>query len=507
MMNINKIIIGWVSVIASVLVLVTACHETLNVDPLDTTPPEITGFTPKIGQIGTMVSITGTHLRDVTSIKIGGVEANVTRVNRTLVMAEITKDNLSGKIEVTSPYGTAIAEEDFVIEYLRPEVTEWSKETGVFAAMVIKGKNLELVNEISFGTKASVLKSDFELQSDEKIEIIVPYYESDGAVDLVLKYNYGVDPTELVIENAFTLDATAPSVTSISEKAFIGATFDIIGSNLNVVEKILLEGRELAVELATSEKLTCLIPTDFEVNDNAKIEFVYFGGKMQTSVGNIVLKESPCYVWKNVTLYGPKHPNVNFFSGITGESYTPCEYEMNADKIHLAIYGQANGLTMGSFYTTSGTLSNRWQCDGKDISSVNGLKLKFSKLMESDPTDEKYIKMINKGTLTAFNVTTASADGLLLSHSTKEKLKTVIRHKAEDDTEKGENGLPYNVSNYEGITIGGINMVMVLDNNDQVKQIGFVKLKSVDRATVADQNGSMTIDFYFQKETEPEVTE
>lgn len=251
MMNINKIIIGWLSVIASVLVLVTACHETLNVDPLDTTPPEITGFTPKIGQIGTMVSITGTHLRDVTSIKIGGVEANVTRVNRTLVMAEITKDNLSGKIEVTSPYGTAIAEEDFVIEYLRPEVTEWSKETGVFAAMVIKGKNLELVNEISFGTKASVLKSDFELQSDEKIEIIVPYYESDGAVDLVLKYNYGVDPTELVIENAFTLDATAPSVTSISEKAFIGATFDIIGSNLNVVEKVLLEGRELAVELAT----------------------------------------------------------------------------------------------------------------------------------------------------------------------------------------------------------------------------------------------------------------
>lgn len=501
MMNINKIIIGWFSVIASVLVLVTACHETLNVDPLDTTPPEITGFTPKIGQIGTMVSITGTHLRDVTSIKIGGVEANVTRVNRTLVMAEITKDNLSGKIEVTSPYGTAIAEEDFVIEYLRPEVTEWSKETGVFAAMVIKGKNLELVNEISFGTKASVLKSDFELQSDEKIEIIVPYYESDGAVDLVLKYNYGVDPTELVIENAFTLDATAPSVTSISEKAFIGATFDIIGSNLNVVEKVLLEGHELAVELATSEKLTCLVPTDFEVNDNAKIEFVYFGGKMQTSVGNIALKESPCYVWKNVTLYGPKHPNVNFFSGITGESYTPCEYEANADKIHLAIYGQANGLTMGSFYTTSGILS-KWKCDGKDISSVNGLKLKFRKLMESDPTDTKYIKMINEGTLTAFNVTTASADGLSFAN-----LQAVIRHKAEDDTEKGVNGLPYNVSNYEGITIGGINMVTVLDNNNQVKQIGFVKLKSVDRVTVADPNGSMTIDFYFQKETEPEVTE
>ena len=113
-----------------------------------------------------------------------------------------------------------------------------------------------------------------------------------------------------MIENAFTLDATAPSVTSISEKAFIGATFDIIGSNLNVVEKILLEGRELAVELATSDKLTCLIPTDFEVNGNAKIEFVYFGGKMQTSVGNIVLEESPCYVWKRITSVSYTHLDV-----------------------------------------------------------------------------------------------------------------------------------------------------------------------------------------------------
>ena len=98
MMKINKRMMGWVSVIAGILMFATSCHETLNVDPLDTTPPEITGFTPKVGQIGTMVSITGTHLRDVTTIKIGGVEANVIRVNRTLVMAEITKDNRSGKI-------------------------------------------------------------------------------------------------------------------------------------------------------------------------------------------------------------------------------------------------------------------------------------------------------------------------------------------------------------------------------------------------------------------------
>ena len=379
MMNINKIIIGWFSVIASVLVLVTACHETLNVDPLDTTPPEITGFTPKIGQIGTMVSITGTHLRDVTSIKIGGVEANVTRVNRTLVMAEITKDNLSGKIEVTSPYGTAIAEEDFVIEYLRPEVTEWPKETGVFAAMVIKGKNLELVNEISFGTKASVLKSDFELQSDEKIEIIVPYYESDGAVDLVLKYNYGVDPTELVIENAFTLDATAPSVTSISEKASLGSTFDIEGSNLNVVEKVLLEGKTLTIVQSTPEKLTCLLPGDFTPNSAAKVEIVYFDGNIQQQVGVINVRIPATYIWKNVKLQATYQ---NFFSGTTGRYYTVDEFTANKNDIHLSLLGHKS-----NDWVQIESLSANANFSGTKVPK-DGWSMRFRKLKESKAVDK-----------------------------------------------------------------------------------------------------------------------
>lgn len=496
MMKINKRMMGWVSVIAGILMFATSCHETLNVDPLDTTPPEITGFTPKVGQIGTMVSITGTHLRDVTTIKIGGVEANVIRVNRTLVMAEITKDNLSGKIEVTSPYGKAVTNEDFIIEYLRPKVTEYPSEAGVFAVMVIKGENLDLVNEIAFGTETSVKKANFELQSDEKIEIIVPYYKADGAVDLIFKYNYGIEPTELVIENAFTLNASAPSVTSVSEKAFIGNTFAIEGTNLQVVEKVLLEGRELVVESVTPTKLVCMVPADCEANESAKVEIVYFDGNMQDVAGSTCLEESPCYVWRSVTLYGPTHPNVNFFSGITGLSYTPCEFEANANKIHLALYPGAQGLNLGSLYPKDGgLLDKRWTCDGNQISGANGVPMRFRKLKESNEADAKFIKMINEGTLEYFDAETAAEAGL--SYSTK---KQVIRHKAEDDTNGGTGGLPYNASNDEGITIGGINLVMVTDKDyKEVLQIGFVKLRSVSRTSAADANGTMTLDFYFQK--------
>lgn len=139
---------------------------------------------------------------------------------------------------------------------------------------------------LPLGRKRLSKKQNFELQSDEKIEIIVPYYKADGAVDLIFKYNYGIEPTELVIENAFTLNASAPSVTSVSEKAFIGNTFEIEGTNLQVVEKVLLEGRELAIESVTPTKLVCLVPADCEANESAKVEIVYFDGNMQDVAGN-----------------------------------------------------------------------------------------------------------------------------------------------------------------------------------------------------------------------------
>ena len=79
-------------------------------------------------------------------------------------------------------------------------------------------------------------------------------------------------------------------------------------------------------------------------------------------------------------------------------------------------------------------------------------------------------------------------------------MKQVIRYKAEDDMSGGTGGLPYNESNDEGITIGGINLLMVTDKNyKEVLQIGFVKLISVSRTSAADANGTMTIDFYFEK--------
>ena len=487
MMNIKRTIIGWVSAIAGLLVLTTACNETLHKDELDTTPPAITDFTPKTGQIGTQVNLTGTNLKDVTSIKIGGVEANVTRVNRTLVLAEITKDNLSGEIEVTTPYGTAKAEGIFTVEYLRPSVTEYPTEAPVFTAIVIKGENMDLVNEISFGTKVSVAKENFELQSEEKLEIIVPYYDSTEPVNIILKYNYGVEPTELVLENKFTLEMTEPHVTSTSVKVAIGSAFDIEGSNLNVVEKVLLEGRELTVMLSTSEKLTCLIPGDFIAKEDAKIELVYFDGNVQKEVGTIQVKVPATYIWKNVKLQATYQ---NFFSGTTGKYYTVNEFAANKEDIHLTLLAHKNNdwVQIESLFANA-------NFTGTDVPK-NGWSLRFRKLKESNAVDKTYIDRIKNGELEDFAISLGQATTDGLSMSTK---KQVIRHKFTGDKWPAAEADSYNQTNDEGIGEGGVNLVMLLDASSVVVNIGFVEFVSVYRSPTVEQS-YMIINFYFPKQ-------
>lgn len=48
----------------------TACSDSLNIDPSDTSAPEVNSISPTSGQIGTVVKIEGAHLHNVTSIKI-----------------------------------------------------------------------------------------------------------------------------------------------------------------------------------------------------------------------------------------------------------------------------------------------------------------------------------------------------------------------------------------------------------------------------------------------------
>ena len=122
-MNMNRYIYTLMAAVA-LLLGITACNEKLSMFEANQNPPEVTDFSPKNGVAGTEISITGANLQEVDSIKIGGVKTDVKyRINRSLVIAGVTNEVVSGIIEVFTPYGSIKTSESFTMEYVIPELT------------------------------------------------------------------------------------------------------------------------------------------------------------------------------------------------------------------------------------------------------------------------------------------------------------------------------------------------------------------------------------------------
>lgn len=79
------------------------------------TGPTISSFTPKSGPVGTTVTISGTNLTGVTSVKFNGVTATFTTSTATSVTATVPSGATTGKIEVTTPGGTATSATNFKV--------------------------------------------------------------------------------------------------------------------------------------------------------------------------------------------------------------------------------------------------------------------------------------------------------------------------------------------------------------------------------------------------------
>ena len=156
---------------------------------------------------GTEISITGANLQEVDSIKIGGVKTDVKyRINRSLVIAGVTNEVVSGIIEVFTPYGSIKTSESFTMEYVIPELTGYVNKSRPYTVVGLTGENLDIVTGVLFGTKEATVVT----QTREEIEVEVPYFK-DEAVDIVLNYQYGTEIRQVSTSGTpFSLELAYP---------------------------------------------------------------------------------------------------------------------------------------------------------------------------------------------------------------------------------------------------------------------------------------------------------
>ena len=77
--------------------------------------PQITGFSPPSGPVGTLVKITGVSLSTASHATLGGIAATLTVVSDTEVDATVPTGSTTGKIDVTTTGGTAVSATSFTV--------------------------------------------------------------------------------------------------------------------------------------------------------------------------------------------------------------------------------------------------------------------------------------------------------------------------------------------------------------------------------------------------------
>ncbi|MCG8608443.1 IPT/TIG domain-containing protein, partial [bacterium] len=143
-------------------------------------PPVITSLNPGSGPVATEVAIIGSNFIGATEVSFSGMATvNFTVDSNIRLRAQIPSGATTGKIEVTTPNGTARSPEAFVIT-LGPGIISFSPQHGIAGTEVtITGVNLAAASSVTFN---SIEASTFSVESSEQIRATVPVNASSGPI-------------------------------------------------------------------------------------------------------------------------------------------------------------------------------------------------------------------------------------------------------------------------------------------------------------------------------------
>lgn len=162
-----------------------------------------------------------------------------------------------------------------------PEVTSLSATSvAALGELTLNGENLRMVNKVTIGG-VEIAKAAFKSQTATALTVTVPYFAETGAKTLTVTYANamaGGEDADVSYAPGVTVTEPAgkPTVASVSYDGK-SATFDITGTNLDYVEKVLLGSTEVTVKTATATKLTCALPAN-TAEGNHNVSITYWAG-------------------------------------------------------------------------------------------------------------------------------------------------------------------------------------------------------------------------------------
>lgn len=173
---------------------------------LGTSPtPTITGFSPKVATLGTVVTVTGTNFQldpEADNVEIAGRVADVVHdassPTATQLKLIVPSSTSSGHISVTTPYGTAASADELVSvpSTINPALVE------VTGRVTINGPALP-VSITAAGNKAAIL---FDAQAGQVLHVVPSGGTFTGATTLAIYDPNGDLARTVAVGNAYITD-------------------------------------------------------------------------------------------------------------------------------------------------------------------------------------------------------------------------------------------------------------------------------------------------------------
>ena len=230
-----------VSATSGPITVITAfgTNTTTQVFTVTTGPtPVIANFTPAGGEIGTIIEIRGTYLRDVTAVRFDGVEANFTNSLFRPLAAVVPTNATTGPITVITRGGIATTLDLFIVTNLfAPIIEAVSPLAGMAGTLVeVRGTNLTVITAVEFnGVRASFLEF-----SAGRLFTFVPTNAPSGPIRVISANGAGKSKeTFTVISSPATQEPPVLSMRTVSENQIeLSWTAEAIGFVLQVSDDL-----------------------------------------------------------------------------------------------------------------------------------------------------------------------------------------------------------------------------------------------------------------------------
>ena len=222
---------------------------------LTVTLPAFTTVTPNPVKAGTNLTIAGTNLDLVLSVRLGGgkvIEAgDFVSHSATQIVLTVPADTKDGKVILVPASGVEVSTEtDLVMVVPTLSVTPVTLKNG--ADITVTGTNLDLIDHVIFGgNKQGTIKAG---GTATQILVTVPDDAVDGVVTFVTKADKEVTGPNLTM--------IVPAFSSFSPtSARANTTITISGTDLDLVTKVIFTGDlEGAIGARTETSLAVTVP-------------------------------------------------------------------------------------------------------------------------------------------------------------------------------------------------------------------------------------------------------